>query len=71
MRRSTSLHCARHVADPGWWLGHIDELEAGLAEAVREREPPQLDGSIDLDAGLSRAREDPELERDRDHGIEW
>lgn len=60
------------IADPGWWLEHIDELEAGLAEAVREREPPQREGSIDLDAWLSRARDDPEPEpeHDRDHGIE-
>jgi hypothetical protein len=42
------------IADPGWWLEDIDELEAGLAEAVREREP-QREGSIDLDAWLSRA----------------
>jgi hypothetical protein len=60
------------ISDPGWWLEHLDELQAGLAEAIREREPPQRDGSWDLVDVLNKAREypTPEPERDRDHGIE-
>jgi hypothetical protein len=58
------------ISDPGWWLEHLDELEAGLAEAVREREPPQQEGLIDLDTLLNRAHEHPDPEQQRDCGIE-
>lgn len=68
------------IADPGWWLDHLDELTDALATAERIREPeaenaredlePQHPSEaehtwVDLDA-LRKAREQQAL-RSPDH----
>jgi len=37
------------IADPGWWLDHLDELTDALATAERIREPEAENAREDLE----------------------